>query len=103
MLFMVSINVRLPADWDQDKIDEEVAAEGKRGMELVQEGKALRIWRVVGKRANYGIWQADSLEELHENIQSLPLFRHMDVEVTPIIKHPLTDAYEEKYGQMPDI
>lgn len=103
MLFMVHINVRLPAQWDQDKIDEVYSAEGARGMELMNEEKLLRIWRIVGRRANFGIWQSDSLEELHENIQSLPLFRYMDIEVTPIIKHPGAAAYEEKYGQLPQI
>ena len=27
----------------------------------------------MGRRANFSIWDADSLEELHENLQSLPM------------------------------
>lgn len=103
MLFMVRINVKLPSEWDEKKIEEVYAAEGKRGRQMMNEGKVLRIWRIVGKRANFGVWQADSLEELHENIQSLPLFPCMDVEVTPIIKHPSTGVYEAEYGQLPQI
>lgn len=103
MQFMVRIDVKLPSDWDEKKIEENYAAESKRGQQLVNEGKLLRIWRIVGRRANFGIWQADSPEELHESIQSLPLYRYMDVEVTPIIKHPLTKAYEEEYGGLPQI
>ena len=103
MLFMVRLNVKLPSGWGEKEIEEIYAAEGKRGRQLMNDGKILRIWRIVGKRANFGIWQADSLEELHDNIQSLPLHRYMDVEVTPIIKHPATEAYKQEFDILPEI
>ncbi len=101
MLFMVNIVVRLPGDWPKDKLDALVARETERGLQFVKEGKLKRIFRVVGQRANFSIWQADSLEELHATLASLPMHPYMDVSVTPIIKHSTTEAWEAANGAMP--
>jgi muconolactone D-isomerase len=102
MLFMVHIKVDLPTDWTPEKISEVYVAETERGMQMMREKKVLRGWRIVGEMANYSIWQAETLEDLHANLQSLPLWRFMDVDVTPIIKHPTTEAYEKRFGALPN-
>jgi len=101
MLFMVKIVVRLPGDWPKEKLDALVQAETARGMQCVKEGKLKRIFRIVGQRANFSIWEADSFEELHATLGSLPMHPYMDVSVYPIIKHSTTEAWEAAHGAMP--
>ena len=78
-------------------------AEADRAIELIQAGKMRKVWRIVGERANFSIWEADSLEEFHADISSLPLHPWMTVEVTPMIEHPATQAYEDRIGPFPTI
>jgi len=101
MLFMVNIVVHLPGDFPKDKLDLLVKAETARGMQCIKEGKLKRIFRAVGQRANFSIWEADSLEELHATLLSLPMHPYMDVSVHPIIKHSTTEEWEATQGAMP--
>lgn len=88
MEFLVHIEVRWPGDGDADRFAELTAAERRRGAELVAEGRILRMWRVPGRRANWGLWQAADASELHAALASLPLFPWLDVEVVPLAAHP---------------
>ena len=72
MRFMVQMVVRLPGDWPAEKLDEIQRAENARGHELIKAGKMRRLFRIVGRRVNFSIWDAASLEELHKNLASLP-------------------------------
>lgn len=101
MLFMVKIVVQLPGDWPKEKLDALVAEETARGMQFVKEGRLKRIFRIVGQRANFSVWEAASPEELHATLTSLPMHPYMDVSVTPIIKHTTTEAWEAAHGAMP--
>jgi muconolactone D-isomerase len=101
MLFMVNIVVHLPGDWPKDKVDALARIETERGMQCVKEGKLKRIFRIVGQRANFSIWEANTLEELHATLASLPMHPYMDVRVYPIIKHSTTEAWEAAHGAMP--
>ncbi len=101
MQFMVRIDVRLPGDWPKERLDAMVEAEMERGNELMREGRQIRLWRIVGLRSNFGIWQADTLEELHEMLQSMPMHPWMDIEITPIIEHPGVARFRERYGDPP--
>ena len=101
MLFMVNIVVHLPGDLSKEKLDLLVKAETARGMQCIKEGKLKRIFRAVGQRANFSIWEAHSLEELHATLLSLPMHPYMDVSVHPIIKHSTTEEWEATQGAMP--
>ena len=101
MLFMVNIVVRLPGDWPKARLDALVAAETARGVQCVKDGKLRRIYRIVGQRANFSIWEAGSPEELHVTLASLPMHPYMDVTVHPIIKHSTTETWEAAHGAMP--
>jgi muconolactone D-isomerase len=101
MLFMVNIVVHLPGDWTKEKVESLAGAETARGMQCIKEGKLRRIFRIVGQRANFSIWEAASLEELHATLSSLPMHPYMDVSVYPIIKHSTTEAWEAARGAMP--
>lgn len=101
MLFMVKIVVRLPGDLSPEKLQEINKRETARSMQFVKEGKLKRIFRIVGQRANFSIWEVESPEELHATLTSLPLHPYMQLEVTPIIKHTTTQAWEAEHGAMP--
>ena len=103
MLFMVRIKVELPGEMNPAKVKALGDAEADRAIELIQAGRMRKVWRIVGERANFSIWEADSLEDFHADISSLPLHPWMTVEVTPMVEHPATQAYEERVGPFPTI
>ncbi len=103
MQFMVRIDVKLPGDWPKERLDEMIEAEMNRGNELMRQGKQLRLYRIVGLRSNFGIWQTDTLEELHEILQSMPMHPWMDIEITAIIEHPGVARFREIHGELPPI
>jgi muconolactone D-isomerase len=86
--FLVNIEVGWPADGDPDELARLVAAERVRGRELGEEGSIRRMWRVPGRRANWGIWEAEDATALHAAISSLPFFPYLDVEVITLAAHP---------------
>lgn len=64
------------------------AREGVRARELADAGVLLRLWRVPGRRENWGIWSAKDVDELHEAFASLPLFSYLVITVHPLASHP---------------
>jgi muconolactone D-isomerase len=88
MLFHVTIAVRMPHDVDPEKVKRLGALEHERAAELQREGKWLHLWRVAGKWANVSIFKVESPAELHEILESLPLYPYMDVEVAALCRHP---------------
>ena len=88
MLFHVSITVRIPHDADPDKMKQLSAQEHERAKELQLEGKWLYLWRVAGTYANVSIFDVESPAELHDILNSLPLYPFMEVEVTALCHHP---------------
>jgi muconolactone D-isomerase len=88
MLFHVSMDVRIPHDADPQKTKQLGEQEHERAMQLQQQGKWLHLWRVAGKYANISVFDVESSAELHEILNSLPLYPFMKVEVTALCKHP---------------
>jgi len=86
--FLVHIEVRWPPEGDPDELQRLTDAERVRGRELVAEGRIKRLWRIPGRRANWGLWEAADATELHTAISSLPFFPWLDVEVIPLAVHP---------------
>lgn len=99
MLFMLRIDVTLPPEMPQADKDKLRERENARAMELVGEGTMVRIWRIVGRVANFSLWEAGSLEALHEKVSSLAMFPYMKIDVTPLINHPVTEAAEARNGR----
>ena len=98
MLFMLEIESRLPPDMPEAERKSLLAREHARSSELIEQGMLLRIWRIVGRVANFSVWQAETPEKLHEALASLPLFPYMSIDVTPMIDHPMTSAVEAVHG-----
>jgi muconolactone D-isomerase len=87
--FLVQIEVQLPGAMPDDERERLLAAELERGRELVEAGAIWAIWRVPGGLRNVGIWEAPDATALHELIASLPLYRWLRSDVTPLADHPL--------------
>ena len=65
------------------------AAELARAKELHAQGIFVRMWRVVGHPANWGLWHAKDATELHQALTSLPIWPYMKVSVIAMARHPV--------------
>lgn len=88
MDFLVHISINIPAQMPRDEVEALVSAESERAAALATAGRLIRLWRVPGQRANWGLWRAADATELHESLTSLPLWPYMHIEVTALAKHP---------------
>jgi muconolactone D-isomerase len=88
MEYLVHIEVRWPADGDPDQLARLTTAERDRAAELAAAGTIRRLWRVPGRRANWGVWEAADATALHAAIASLPLFPWLSVDVHALAAHP---------------
>ena len=55
--------------------------EAARSRELARQGLLVRLWRVPGRRENWGIWKAADADQLHAAFVSLPLFSYLKITV----------------------
>ena len=88
MLYLVRMDVKIPHDLPTDVAAEIKAREKAYSQQLQHDGRWPHIWRVVGEYANYSVFDVASNDELHELLQGLPLFPYMDIQVTPLARHP---------------
>jgi muconolactone D-isomerase len=86
--FLVSIVVEWPPDGDPEEKQRLVEAEGARARELAEAGTIKRLWRIPGRWANIGLWEADDATALHDALTSLPLHAWLDIDVQPLALHP---------------
>jgi muconolactone D-isomerase len=86
--FLVRFQTSLPESMSDDRRAELKTAERERAMLLRDEGTLKRLWRVPGRRAVVGLWEAQDATALHEALSSLPQFPWMDVDVEPLATHP---------------
>ncbi len=88
MLFMVRMQVNMPADMDPQKAEQIKLKEKNYAQDLQRAGHWPHLWRVVGRYANISIFEAADNDALHTMLSGLPMFPYMDIEVTPLAKHP---------------
>lgn len=88
MLYHVKMEVRPPHDIDPERLERLKAEEKARSQELQRQGKWPHLWRIAGRYANISIFDVESHDELHALLSTLPLFPFMEIEVTPLARHP---------------
>ncbi|CAG2159078.1 muconolactone Delta-isomerase [Cupriavidus numazuensis] len=88
MLYCVQMEVNIPDSLPAERAEAIKAAEKARAVEIQKAGKWPHLWRVAGRYANISILDVDSHDELHELLSSLPLFPYMNIQVTPLARHP---------------
>jgi muconolactone D-isomerase len=86
--FLVRIEIQLDESLSVEQREALYAAEAERARALAEAGHLVRLWRLPGRRANWGLWRAADATELHEVLTSLPLWPYMDVDVNPLARHP---------------
>jgi len=82
------MDVVIPSDIDAEKLAKLKADEKALSQKLQEAGKWRHIWRLAGEYANFSIFDVESNEELHDIMMSLPLYPYMNVQVTPLLRHP---------------
>lgn len=89
MEFLVNIKINWPIDMDPKVQREIILEEQLYAAKLAEQGHLVRMWRVPGRRENWGLWRAADATHLHDIISSLPVFPFMDVSVRPLALHPV--------------
>jgi muconolactone D-isomerase len=89
MEWLTQVQITPPSSATKEEIAAMAAAENARATELAEAGHVLRVWRVPGRWANFGLWSAVDATELHELLSSLPLFPWMTITVHPLARHPI--------------
>lgn len=92
MEFLVRIDVRWPVDGDEQMKARLIEAETARAAELAAAGTLRRLWRIPGRWANYGLWQANDATELHAALASLPFYPWLEIDVHVLAEHPSDPA-----------
>ena len=77
MEFLVRSENRLPPDTPAERREELRAA-----------GVLKRLWRVPGRNATIGLYEAADPAELHDALMSLPMAPWLDVTVEALATHP---------------
>mgnify|MGYP002714717684 FL=1 len=88
MLFHVTMDVKIPRDLPAEERADILAREKAYSQDLQRRGKWRHIWRVAGHHANISILDVRDNAELHDILSALPLFPFMEIEVTPLLRHP---------------
>ncbi|WP_435170929.1 muconolactone Delta-isomerase [Falsirhodobacter sp. 1013] len=88
MLFHVKMIVNIPDTLPPEEAADIVAREKAYSQELQREGTWRHIWRIAGAYANYSIIDVKDNDALHAVLTGLPLFKYMQIEVTPLLRHP---------------
>lgn len=88
MEFLVRTENLLPPGTPDEVRERLRAAERVRAQELRDAGVLKRLWRVPGRNATIGLYEADDATALHDAVASLPMWKWMDVTVEPLATHP---------------
>ncbi|NYF13889.1 muconolactone D-isomerase [Pseudoclavibacter sp. JAI123] len=90
--YLVNIKIEWPRDLPAQTIHELSVAERQMAATLADAGTLVRMWRVPGRRENWGLWRAADATELHGILSALPVWPYMDLTVHPLAKHPVDPA-----------
>jgi muconolactone D-isomerase len=88
MEFLVRTENTLPPDTPDDVREALRNGERERAMELREAGVLKRLWRVPGRNATIGLYEAADPAELHDALVSLPMWKWMDITVEALATHP---------------
>ena len=104
VLFLLHIQTQPRPDLIPAQRAAETQRESAAAVELMRRGLLRRIFRAAGSNVSYCICEAASLEDLDATLRSMPAFSSiLHVTVTPLIKHPVEEAYEREHGSVPHL
>ncbi|EYT54725.1 muconolactone delta-isomerase [Leucobacter sp. UCD-THU] len=85
--YLVNIQITWPRDLPEDVIERLSVEERKMAAVRAAEGHLVRMWRVPGRRENWGLWRAANATQLHDILSALPVWPYMAVTVHPLAQH----------------
>ena len=88
MKFLARMDVHFPESMSSEELASYQEREQKYSHGLQSDGRMFAIWRVVGEYANYSVFDVEDNDTLHEVLSGFPMYRYMDIKVTPLAKHP---------------
>ncbi|MEV0071041.1 MULTISPECIES: muconolactone Delta-isomerase family protein [unclassified Amycolatopsis] len=88
MEFLVRTENLLPPETPDELRERLRKAERERAHELRAAGVLKRLWRVPGRNATIGLYEAEDPAALHDALTSLPMWKWMDVNVEALATHP---------------
>lgn len=88
MEFLVTARASVP-NVPADELAQLRSTERARGIELLQSGALVRIWRLPGTRTSVQLYDVADPTELHTILSSLPLFPWMEITVQAFAQHPV--------------
>ena len=96
---MMEFLINISFNWDEKVPEEERerlrVAERAHAAKLAEQGHLVRMWRVPGRRENWGLWRAKDATEMHSILASLPIFPWMDIKLHPLAEHPVDLALKK--------
>lgn len=75
-------------DLADDERADLMAKEREAAGALIADGAITWMWRLPGTETSISIWNAESDEDLHERLETLPVYPYNDVEITALATHP---------------
>ncbi|NKQ51417.1 muconolactone delta-isomerase [Amycolatopsis sp. K13G38] len=88
MEFLVRTENLLPPDTPDETREQLRKAERARATQLREAGVLKRLWRVPGRNATIGLYEAQDPAALHDALVSLPMWKWMDISVEALATHP---------------
>ena len=88
MEWLVHLGIAVPPTTTDTELSARMQRESERAAQLFEDGRLIRLWRVPGRRANWGLWEAEDATTLHSALQSLPMYEWASIEVHPLAEHP---------------
>ncbi|MGI8311916.1 muconolactone Delta-isomerase [Saccharopolyspora hattusasensis] len=99
MEFLININITWPSDMASEEIERISQKERHLAAQLAESGHLVRMWRVPGRRENWGLWRAADATEIHDVISRLPVWPYMQVKVISLAEHPVDPRRAEAASQ----
>jgi muconolactone D-isomerase len=91
--FLVTTELRPVVGIDPAELKRLYVAERQRGFDLYASGAIKQIWRIPGAPfRTVSIRTAPDIAQLQADIESLPLFDWLKIEVTPLTPHPVMEG-----------
>lgn len=90
--FLTTFALTVPEGTASETVDATTAREADRARELAEQGHLLRLWNLPAHGHALGLWQAHDSAEMQAILASLPLSAWMDVQTTPLTRHPSDPA-----------
>lgn len=95
--FLVNISFHWPESIPEDTRQALIVKEQAHAATLADQGILVRMWRVPGRKENWGLWRARDATHLHEILTSLPVWPYMRLTVHPMAKHPVDPLRHEDF------